>query len=74
MGSVVAFKHRMAVLAFIVGTAYLPVVPTAGFLPRWWALALGLAICSPLDPRRLDPRVLFCMIGMLALAASSLII
>jgi hypothetical protein len=51
----------MAVLGFAVGAAYLPGIPSAASMPRWWVLAIGLPLASRLDPRALPPIVAGCL-------------
>lgn len=62
----------MPVLAFLIGVAYLPGIPSAASMPRWWVLALGLPIASRLDPRALGPFPLLLLAATMswALAAS----
>ena len=57
MGSVVA--HRL--WGFAVAAAFVPGMYAAPFLPRWWAICLGLVFVPRLDPRTIDERMLWAM-------------
>ena len=58
----------MPVLAFLVGVAYFPGIPSAASMPRWWVLALGLPLASRLDLRALGPFALTLLAATLAWA------
>jgi hypothetical protein len=66
--------RRLAAVAFMVAAAWLPVIPSGASMPRWWAMAVGLPLASPLDPRALHPLAALCLAFALgwALAASFL--
>jgi hypothetical protein len=43
---------RLSAAAFIVAAAYVPGIFAPSSMPKWWAFAVGLALASDLDPRR----------------------
>jgi len=63
----------MAVLAFCVGTAYWPGIFSGSSMPKWWAMAIGLAII-PWGFRSLDPVIAACAASGVLIAALSLLI
>jgi hypothetical protein len=63
----------MAVLAFCVGAAYWPGIYSGSSMPKWWAMAIGLAII-PWGFRSLDPVIAACAASGVLMAALSLLI
>ena len=63
----------MAALAFCVGAAYWPGIYSAASMPKWWAMAGGLAII-PWGFRRLDPVIAACAASGVLMAVMSLLI
>ena len=62
----------LGVLAFVVSVAYWPGILGQTTTPRWVALAIGLALVSRLDPRKVEPKIL-CLLSLgLAWAAVGL--
>ena len=57
MGSVVTLR----LWGFAVAAAFVPGMYAAPFLPRWWAICLGLVFVPRLDPRTVDERMLWAM-------------
>lgn len=47
-------EYRLAALAFIVSVVYVPTIFSAPYMPRWWALAIGLPLLCILIPRNID--------------------
>jgi hypothetical protein len=68
------YRWRAPCLAFLVAAAYVPGLPTASAMPRWWAIALGLPLCSVLNPRALSPAVRWAWVAWLAWAAVLLVL
>jgi len=64
--------QRLAVVAFVVATAYVPGMFSGAYMPRWWAIAILLPLASDLDPRVLPRDVGLLLAGGLAWAAASL--
>ena len=62
----------MAALAFCVGAAYWPGISSGFYMPKWWAMAIGLAII-PWGFRSLDPVIAACAASGVLMAALSLL-
>ncbi len=63
----------MAALAFCVGAAYWPGIFSGSFMPKWWAMAIGLSII-PWGFRSLDPVIAACAASGVLMAALSLLV
>jgi len=55
-----------ALWGFAVATAYVPGIYSAPYMPRYWAIAIGLALVAKLDLAAIDEKILWC-IGVLLL-------
>jgi hypothetical protein len=55
-----------ALWGFAVAATYVPGIYSAPYMPRYWAIAIGLAAFASLDLRALDEKILWCM-GVLLL-------
>jgi hypothetical protein len=62
----------MAILGFAVSAAYWPGMLSAAFTPRWAVVAVGIALCSGLDPRNVPESVRWLLLFLLAMGGISL--
>jgi hypothetical protein len=63
---------RFAILAFCVAVAYGPGLFAAPVSPKWWVIAVGLPLVSPLDPRSMWAPASWCMAGAVVWAAAAI--
>ena len=63
----------LALWGFAVATAYLPTIYSAPFMPRWWAVAMGIGCVSRFDPRDVAEPILWCLGSGLLWAALTLL-
>lgn len=63
----------MPLLAFTVAIAFWPGLLSSAVAPRWALMAVGLPLCSRLDPREIDPRAQILIGALLTYAAASLL-
>ena len=66
-------KLTLALWGFGVAIAFVPGMYAAPFLPRWWAICLGLVSVPSLNALALDERVLWIMGPMMIWAALTLL-
>ena len=66
-------RHKLAVAAFVVATAYVPGLFSSAYMPRWWAIAVLLPLASDLDPRAIaEPARRLLLLGLAWTALSLL--
>jgi hypothetical protein len=63
---------RFPAAAFLVAAAFVPGIFSSASMPRWWAIAIAVPLCSRMDPRALDPRIAALLAAGLAWCAASL--
>ena len=66
-----AMHRKMAVLGFVVATAYWPTLLSSAFVPRWGAIAIGVPLVSRIDPREVPGSIKCLLLFVLGLAAIS---
>lgn len=65
--------HRFALLGFAVAVAYWPGLLQGSFAPRWAVIAVGVPLCSKLDPRALTESMRWVLVFLGVLGAISLL-